>query len=106
MLSHCLEEQPSYRPTAAAAFSLNRFTSLIYRRNTVIDLWISDIRYLGLFVIFDIGQDRWVEIVPEDIRVDVIRTIGGGACAVRITHVPTGTAVTVDDQPSISENRE
>jgi hypothetical protein len=30
---------PAYNPTAAAAFSLNRFPSRMYLRSTVIDLW-------------------------------------------------------------------
>jgi protein subunit release factor A len=46
-----------------------------------------------------------VDLSPEDVRVDVIRIAGDGPCAVRVTHVPTGTAVTVDDQLTIKDNR-
>jgi protein subunit release factor A len=32
--------------------------------------------------------------------------IGEGPCAVRVTHTPSGTTVTVDDQDSTDANRE
>ncbi len=49
-------------------------------------------------------MDR-VELASEDLRIDVGRQIGGGACSIRITHLPTGTTVTVDDQPTTKDNR-
>jgi protein subunit release factor A len=42
----------------------------------------------------------------EDLRIDVARMIGDGPCAVRVTHLPSGTTVTVDDQDSTAANRE
>jgi protein subunit release factor A len=46
-----------------------------------------------------------VDIADGDLRFDVIRVGAGGPCVVRVTHLPTGTSATVDDQPSIPESR-
>jgi hypothetical protein len=45
-------------------------------------------------------------IEPDDLRIDLIRVAGGRPDAIRVTHLPTGTTVTVDDQPSAQENHE
>ena len=39
-------------------------------------------------------------------RIDTIRVGGGRPCAIRVTHVPTGTVISVDDQPTIKQNRD
>ena len=46
-----------------------------------------------------------VELSPDDVRIDVCRTPGNGPCAVRVTHLPTGQIVTVDDQATTEDNR-
>lgn len=52
-------------------------------------------------------HDGQVELVPEDLRIDVWRPFDKDKpSAVQITHLPTGTTVTVDDQPSAHRNRE
>jgi protein subunit release factor A len=51
-------------------------------------------------------HDCQVELASEDLRIDVIRTVGDGPCAVRITHMPTGRSVTVHDQPTTEDNKE
>ena len=46
-----------------------------------------------------------MEIPPKDLRIDTTRIIGGGSI-VRITHLPTGTSVTVDDGDTMRSNRD
>ena len=46
-----------------------------------------------------------MEISPEELRVDIIRTVGG-PCSVRVTYLPTGQSATVDDGSDVMATRE
>jgi protein subunit release factor A len=46
-----------------------------------------------------------VDIDPEDLRIDTYRVVGG-PCSVRVTHLPTGVTVLVDDADDVEASRE
>jgi protein subunit release factor A len=53
-----------------------------------------------------IRQTGGMKLRPEDLRIDIIRVVGGKPCAVRVVHLPTGTSASAEDEESIAANRE